>query len=120
MMMKYSFRYFMFCLMGVLLFTGSVQAAQRGERITFSVVLTDKGFQPDVLNVPAGKRIKIELTNQTDKVAELESFDMKFEKIASPGAKVSVFTGPLRAGNYSFFDDYSVNGVKGTLIAQEQ
>lgn len=119
-MMKSCFRFMMFFLLGILFLAGETWAAQAGDRITVSVVLTDKGFKPDVLNVPAGKRIKLEMTNQTAKVAELESFDMKFEKIASPGAKIFVFTGPLRAGDYSFFDDYSVTGAKGKLIAKEQ
>lgn len=118
--MKFSYRFSVLCLLGTSLLAGIVQAAQSREVFTSTVVLTDKGFEPDVITVPAGTRIKIEMTNNTEKVAELESFDMKFEKIAVPGNKIFVFTGPLRAGNYTFFDDYSVNGVKGKLIAKEQ
>lgn len=110
----------LFCLIAIMSLAGIVQAAQVEDRLVVEIALTEQGFQPDVLIVPAGRRIKIEMTNKTTKVAELESFDMKFEKIASPGAKIFVFTGPLRAGEYSFFDDYSVNGVKGKLLAKDQ
>lgn len=88
------------------------------ERLVLQLTLTPAGFSPKQLTVPANKRIQIKLVNKTQQVAELESYDMKFEKIAVPNGQISVFTGPLEAGKYTFFNDYS-DHVTGTLIAKK-
>jgi hypothetical protein len=81
------------------------------ERLTLQLQLNADGFSPKTLTAPPNKAIKIELINNTNKVAELESYDMKFEKIIVPKGKISVYTGPLKAGKYHFFDDYASNVV---------
>lgn len=81
------------------------------------LTLKDHRFQPDNVTVTAGQRFRIELTNQDGTPAELESNDMKFEKIAPPGGKIAVNAGPLRPGTYKFFDDYHPDVAKGTITA---
>ena len=34
-----------------------------------------------------------------------------------PGAKITVFAGPLKPGTYKFFDDYHPEQAKGTVTA---
>lgn len=89
-------------------------------RLTIDLQLTPDGFKPSTVYVPSGRRIKINMVNQTQSVAELESYDMKFEKIAIPNGHISVFTGPLKAGQYSFFNDYSSKQLTGTLIVEDK
>ncbi|REG82447.1 cupredoxin domain-containing protein [Marinomonas pollencensis] len=81
------------------------------ERLALQLQLNNKGFTPKAFSLPPNKAIKIELINNTNKVAELESYDMKFEKIVVPKGKITVFTGPLKAGQYRFFNDYATNVV---------
>ncbi|EBW6363103.1 cupredoxin domain-containing protein [Salmonella enterica subsp. enterica serovar Oranienburg] len=102
-----------------LLLLSFLSVARADERPAFNLELTEKGFIPEILNVPANTRIKIKMLNSTTKVAELESFDMKFEKIATPGNSITVLTGPLHPGDYIFFDDYSVNNLRGKVVAKE-
>ncbi|KGT95538.1 hypothetical protein NG99_03150 [Erwinia typographi] len=84
------------------------------------ITLTDSGFLPNELTAFAGKKLNIRMTNISSRVAELESYDMKFEKITPQGKTVSVFAGPLRPGKYRFFDDYSLSGYSGWLTVREE
>jgi hypothetical protein len=93
----------------------SVQPARAAEPVT--LVLKDHHFTPAELTVPAGVRFRIQVTNQDDIPAEFESSDLRVEKIAAPGASISVMAGPLKPGTYKFFDDYHPDTATGTLTA---
>jgi heme/copper-type cytochrome/quinol oxidase subunit 2 len=97
-----------------------ISPASYADRFSIAIQLTSSGFQPQTIHAPAGKPLKIMMTNQTAKVAELESYDMKFEKIAVPFHQIAVFTGPLKPGSYTFFDDYSANQVSGSVIVEDK
>ncbi len=81
------------------------------------LTLKDHQFTPNAIEVPAGQRFRIAVTNQDATAAEFESYDMKIEKIAAPGATITVWAGPLHPGTYSFFDDYHPDLAKGTITA---
>ncbi|CAP54592.1 putative exported protein [Gluconacetobacter diazotrophicus PA1 5] len=85
----------------------------------YRLVLKDHHFTPDHLDVPAGQRFLITLSNQDDTVDEFESYDMKFEKIVVQGGTITVHAGPLHPGTYKFFDDYHPDSAVGTVTAQE-
>lgn len=101
--------------LAILLLTTAIGAAHAQAPI--QLVLKDHKFSPDQITVPSGQRFQIEMTNQDSVVAELESSDMKFEKIAVPGGKIRVFAGPLHPGTYKFFDDYDPHNASGTITA---
>ncbi|HEX2941364.1 MAG TPA: cupredoxin domain-containing protein [Rhodopila sp.] len=84
------------------------------------LTLKDHKFTPDTLTVPAGTRIRLEVTNQDGTPAEFESSDLRVEKIVVAGGTISVFIGPLKPGTYSFFDDYHPESAKGSLTAVEK
>jgi hypothetical protein len=90
-------------------------AAQAAE----AVMLTIKNhqFTPSQVSVPAGERFRIEVTNQDATPAEFESADLRVEKIVVPGGKIVVMVGPLKPGNYKFFDDYHPDTATGTMTA---
>lgn len=93
---------------------GPAQAAQ-----TVSLTLQNHHFTPDKLVVPSGERFRIDIVNLDPTPAELESYDMHFEKIiVGNGGRAHVFAGPLHAGmTYSFFDDYNPDIARGTIQA---
>lgn len=94
--------------------------AEISERTVLPLTLTESGFLPEKLTAPAGKKFLIRMTNRSNRVAELESYDMKFEKIALQGKTASVFAGPLHPGKYRFFDDYSLSGYSAWLTVREE
>ncbi|NWA03286.1 cupredoxin domain-containing protein [Pseudomonas gingeri] len=90
-------------------------AAETIDDAPITLVLENHHFTPSTFTVPADKRFRIQLTSHDNSVDEFESYDMKFEKIIVPGGTITVFTGPMHPGTYSFFDDYHPDDAKGTV-----
>jgi hypothetical protein len=94
----------------------SVASAQ--DVVQFALVARDGRFTPPNLEVPAGKRIKIEISNEGNAPIEFESLPLKQEKVLAPGARSSVVINPLKPGEYPFFDDFHPDTSKGKIVAK--
>jgi plastocyanin len=88
------------------------------ELMVVKLVARDGVFQPATLEVPAGKRFKIEISNEGKGPMEFESRDLKQEKVLAAGAKSSVVINGLKPGTYVFFDDYHPDAPKGQVVAK--
>jgi plastocyanin len=97
----------------------SLATATAGARdvVVVSLVVKDGKFEPSTLEVPAGKRIKIEVSNASKSPIEFESKALKFEKVLAPGAKSSVVVNPLKPGEYGFFDEFHPQAT-GKIVAR--
>lgn len=84
------------------------------------LVIKDHRFAPAEVSVPANERFRIEVENQDATPAELESTDLRVEKVVTPGGRITVMAGPLKPGTYAFADEYHPDTAKGTLTAVEQ
>lgn len=93
----------------------SVPAA--AQEAAFALKLSDHKFEPSTLEVKAGEKIKLTITNDQKQAAEFESHDFNREKIIPAGATVTVVVGPLNPGTYGFFDDFHKD-TKGTIVAK--
>ena len=78
----------------------------------------DGTFEPLTVEVPAGKRFKIELSNDGKGPMEFESRDLKQEKVLAAGAKSSIAINALKPGTYTFFDEYRMDAPKGRIVAK--
>ncbi len=89
-----------------------------GDKNTISadLYIKDHKFTPEVLELPAGKKIKIIVHNQDDTMEEFESFDLKREKIVHGNSQIRVILAPLKAGEYKFFGEFHPETAKGKLI----
>ena len=84
----------------------------------FKLVARDGKFEPATLEVPAGKRVRIEVSNQNAKAIEFESKDLKQEKVIAPG-KSAVFTlNALKPGEYKYFDEFQQSTGQGRIVAK--
>jgi plastocyanin len=92
-------------------------AASAQESQTYSLTIQAKGFAPATLQVKAGVKFKLTVTNATPKPAEFESSELNREKIVPAGGSVVVYLGPLEPGSYSFFDDFD-QSKKGHIVAK--
>ncbi len=106
-----------FAIAALILSAGAPVALRAAEPVQLS--LKAHRFTPDHIQVPAGERFKVELVNGDDTTDELESTDMKFEKIVVPGGKISVFAGPLHPGTYKFYDEYHKETANGVIVATD-
>jgi Cupredoxin-like domain len=86
--------------------------------VIVKLVAKDGRFTPPNLEVPAGKRIKIEISNEGTTPVEFESLPLKQEKVLAPGAKSSVVINPLKPGEYPFFDEFHPDTSRGKLVAK--
>ena len=92
-------------------------AVQAEELTVFKLIARDGSFEPRKLEVPAGKRFKIEISNEGKGPMEFESRDLKQEKVLAAGAKSSVVINGLKPGSYVFFDDYHPDAPKSEIVA---
>ncbi len=84
----------------------------------FSLSIKNHVFEPKVLKLPAGKKIKILVANQDATPAEFESKALNREKII-PGKSTGVINvGPLKPGRYDFVEEYheAETGAQGTIV----
>jgi plastocyanin len=84
----------------------------------YKLVARDGKFEPAVLEVPVGKRFRLEVTNANNKAIEFESKDLKQEKVIPPGAKATVNVSALKAGEYIYFDEFQQATSRGSVVAK--
>ncbi|WP_226806653.1 cupredoxin domain-containing protein [Candidatus Vallotia cooleyia] len=84
---------------------------------TFQLEMVDGKLNPACTEVPAGKRIKIELHNIGQDAVEFESIQLRKEKVLAPGAESFVVIPPLSPGEYKFFDDFH-QSAQGVIVAK--
>jgi len=88
------------------------------ELLVLKLSAKDGKFDPPKLEAPAGKRFKIEISNDGKGPMEFESKDLKQEKVLAAGAKSSVVINALKPGTYVFFDEYHPEAPKGQIVAK--
>ena len=88
------------------------------ELLVLKLSAKDGKFEPLKLEVPAGKRFKIEISNEGKGPMEFESRDLKQEKVLAAGAKSSLVINPLKPGTYTFFDEYHMDAPKGQIVVK--
>ena len=84
----------------------------------FKLVARDGKFEPATLEVPAGKRVRIEVSNQNAKAIEFESEDLKQEKVIAPGKTAVVTLNALKPGEYKYFDEFQQSTGQGRIVAK--
>jgi plastocyanin len=82
------------------------------------LVIKGNRFEPAELRVPAGQRVKLVVHNQDSTPEEFESHDLNREKVVPPGAKVTIFIGPLKPGRYKYYGEYHEATAKGVIVAE--
>ena len=85
---------------------------------SYSLTLKDHKFTPAGLTIPAGKKVKITVTNLDPTPAEFESDDFKAEKVIPAGKQAEILIGPLKAGKYEFHDEYHEAASKTQLTVK--
>ena len=84
---------------------------------TFRLECNNGVFTPQRLEVPAGKKFKIEIYNTGTEAIEFESLQLRKEKALNPGGSSFVVIYPLQPGEYKFFDDFHIKTGQGSIVA---
>jgi uncharacterized cupredoxin-like copper-binding protein len=101
-------------LLAALLLAGGAYAADDAIR----VVMRDGKFDPAVVEVPAGKRFRLEVINEGRKAIEFESKDLKQEKVIPPGKSATVTVNALKPGEYKFYDEFNEATARGKVVVR--
>jgi plastocyanin len=103
-------------VLAALLVTALATAAFADDPVV-TITLKDHQFEPSEVPVPAGSKVKLQVSNEQSTTAEFESRVLHFEKIVTAGGQITVFVGPLNPGSYEFYDDFH-SATRGHLIVK--
>ena len=79
--------------------------------------LKDHRFVPETITVPAGSRIKIDITNRDATADDFDSDDLHVDKELGPHGRASFFIGPLKPGSYAFKGELHAATAQGKIVA---
>lgn len=99
------------------LFAVAGMAAHADDAVTVKLEMADGKLTPPRIEVPAGKRIRIEVRNTGKGAAEFESVQLRKEKVLAPGAESVVVVAPQSPGEYKFFDDFH-QSAQGVIVVK--
>lgn len=77
-------------------------------------------FEPAVIKIPEGKKIRLIVHNKDKTVEEFESFDLKREKIIPGGSSIKIILARLKPGEYRFFGEFHEETAQGRIIVEPQ
>jgi plastocyanin len=86
---------------------------------TLSVTLKDHRFTPAEFSVPAGVKVRVNLTNLDAATEEFDSHDLRVEELVTPHGRASFLIGPLKAGSYSFMGEFHPATAQGHVTVKE-
>src|SRR5579863_8366393 len=93
---------FLFCSALAVLGVGTALAAGPGERLAVTLTLKDHRFAPDTITVPAGQKVKIDITNRDATADDFDSDDLHVDRDLKPHEHATFVIGPLKPGHYAF------------------
>jgi len=91
--------------------------AQAADPTTVTLTIKDHRFTPSEIHVPAGTPVTLVIRNEDSNAEEIDSPQLKIEKIIAGGKEVSLTLRPLEKGAYPFVGEYHEDSAKGTLVA---
>lgn len=92
-------------------------SARADDAVTVKLDMADGKLTPARIEVPAGKRIRIEVRNSGKGAAEFESVELRKEKVLAPGTDSVVVIAPQTPGEYKFFDDFH-QSARGVIVVK--
>ncbi len=102
----------------VILAMGFAAPAFAEDPVMVEISIKDHKFDPAVVDVPAGKEIKLIVKNLDATPEEFESTELNREKIIGGGRQGIFYLDPLKAGTYPFFGEFNQATAQGKLIAK--
>lgn len=105
-------------LPGLLLLCLMTGRAVAEELPTYKLAIQNGRFSPETIEVLAGVRFKILVSNLGPGPEEFESYDLKKETVMNAGITRPVVFAPLKPGVYKFFGEFHPETAKGRIIAK--
>lgn len=97
--------------------TGAVLASGSPGLTEVTITLKDHRYAPDVVTVPAGKKIRIDVVNRDATADDFDSDDLHVDRDLKPHEHATFVIGPLRPGHYAFKGELYAATAHGEVIA---
>jgi plastocyanin len=92
--------------------------AAAAELLTLKLTARDGRFFPETIEVPAGTRFKIVITNEGPGPEEFESDNPRREKVLGAGSTSFLVFPALKPGVYPFYGEFHPETAKGRIVAR--
>jgi plastocyanin len=92
--------------------------AAAAEPLTYQITAKDGRFSPETIEVPAGEKFRIVVTNGGSTPEEFESIELRKETVLAPGVTRTLVFAPMKPGTYKFFGDFHPNTAKGQIVVK--
>lgn len=102
----------------VFAFAMASTAASADDMPTFKVLMKDGRIFPEMLEVPANTRFRLEVRNEGPGAAEFESLELKKELVLAPGVTRNLVFFPTKPGTYKFFDDFHPETGQARIVVK--
>jgi hypothetical protein len=106
------------CVTTACLCFGEIAGALADDMPSFAIVAKAGRLSPERVEVPAGKRVKLTLRNESSGPVEFENLDLRVEKVLAPGASSFVVLPALKPGSYRFVDEFHPDTGATLIIAK--
>ena len=103
-------------LIALLLIGVSVSAVAAD--IEIKLIIENHRFQPETVNIPRGKKVKLVIENRDSTPEEFDSHSLNREKVIPGKSTGTVYIGPLAAGSYPFVGEFNEKTAKGVIVAK--
>lgn len=84
--------------------------------LELDIHIKEHKFYPEILEVPAGVKIRLNIYNDDDTIEEFDSIDLKREKIILPKSSARIILAPLKPGKYHFIGEFNEDTAQGDII----
>ena len=110
----------LFLIFLLTIFFTHISIASDDDVVKVDLRIKDHKFTPDVIEIPADKKINITVYNDDPTIEEFESLDLKREKIVLGNSSIKIVLAPLAPGEYKFFGDFHQESAQGKIIVIEK
>jgi plastocyanin domain-containing protein len=93
-------------------------ALGNGDVFEVEITIKDHKFNPDIIEVPEGKKIRLTVHNDDNTIEEFESIDLKRERLVPANSYIHINIAPLKPGKYNFFGEFYQETAKGCIIVK--
>ncbi len=83
-----------------------------------TVTLKNDVFTPAEVKIPANADVTLKFVNADAAAAEIESKDLKIEKVVAGNSEITVSVAPQEPGRYLFVNEYKEDTVFGHITAE--
>jgi hypothetical protein len=118
-MLPPSRRRFLSALLALAAVPALAPVARAEEPYEVKITIRNHRFEPAEIEVPAGRPLRLIVTNADPTPEEFESVGLGVERVIPGGATATLMTRPLRANrNYTFFGEFNQSTAQGRLIVK--